>query len=414
MAFLGAPLRWPDAVSPNGQASLFDPVADAVRPYAPRVLGSLPSPVLASFTLSLGLLVAALAFSATLNARRASLVPAKAVQAPRRKTGRPLTTLLVGPEQSGKSAIYSALVFGAVPDTQTSQHENESSVSLPTTATGQESSSTALRLVDLPGHPRIRSRVNDYLPIADKIVFCIDLSSAIRGGATKNETLIEAVDQFHATLTALARNRLSRAASKASLPPSLLVLFTRGDLSPLLAASPHDAKRQAQAMLRARTAFEAELGRRRAGMGLGRGAAHQSKAKVASMGKVIGGGSSSTGWSGMLWSLLGMGSNSSESRRGDDGADDEAEEELDGLDYVDWAWAQRQTAAPSTAQGESASASGFSLDRLDADVVMGGKATFAVASLGKDRGWTPPTPEEGESAFLGLQTLRSWLSDVDA
>lgn len=198
MAFLGAPVRWPDAL-PLSYG--FDSLATRVRPYLPAPLNTLPSSLLVSILLTVNLLFFIALFSSTLNSRRKSLVPAQsatreAVQ--RRKPGQQVTALLVGPEQTGKSAIYSALVFQAVPETQTSQHENESKVNIEAASNSQDekmrSLKTPVHLVDLPGHPRIRSKVNEFLPVADKIVFCVDTATAIRGGSSKNDTLIEAVE----------------------------------------------------------------------------------------------------------------------------------------------------------------------------------------------------------------------------
>lgn len=196
MAFLGAPVRWPDALPVSYG---FDSLATRVRPYLPAPLNTLPSSLLVSILLTVNLLFFIALFSSTLNSRRKSLVPAQsatreAVQ--RRKPGQQVTALLVGPEQTGKSAIYSALVFQAVPETQTSQHENESKVTIETAGQDEKfrSLKTPVHLVDLPGHPRIRFKVNEFLPVADKIVFCVDTATAIRGGSSKNDTLIEAVE----------------------------------------------------------------------------------------------------------------------------------------------------------------------------------------------------------------------------
>lgn len=225
--------------------------------------------------------------------------------------------------------------------------------------------------------------------------------------------------QFHATLTSLARLRLSRssASKKATLPPSILVLFTRGDLSPLLSSSPYDAKRQSQVVARARAAFEAELGRRRAGMGLGRGgAAAARRAKVGGMSEVLGGSGSSQGsggWFEAIKSLFGLGSSSAKPVAAAVDEDDE-DDDGEGADYVDWAWAQRGGSGADSSAG-TAAATALSLDKLDEDVVAGGKASFAVACLGKERGWAMGAPEEdGQGAFQGLKAAGDWLADSSA
>lgn len=202
----------------------------------------------------------------------------------------------------------------------------------------------------------------------------------------------------------------------------MLVLFTRGDLSPFLKDNALDSKRQAQVLSRARAGFEAELGRRRTGMGLGRGASSAPQAKVGGMSKVVAGSSSSaqSGWLGYLKSLIGLGGSGSASSAGaeDDDDDDDADEES--LDYVDWAWAQRVAAARSSTT--SSFASSFSLDKLDAEVVSGGKAHFAVASLGKERSWDAPKSAGGQVGstaaspsvlFPGLSAFVDWVVDPD-
>lgn len=215
MAFLGAAVRWPDALLGKDGATFTeacDEIASHLRVYLPRPFNTLSSHLLVSLFFTWVLIISFTAFSALLNQRRASLVPAAAHSASataaaaggtsrKRKPGQAVTTLLIGPEQTGKSALYSAFVFGAVPDTQTSQHENETKtlvrVGASTSAEAEKDLSPQqqlIHLVDLPGHPRLRGKVNDYLPSAQRIVFCIDTASAIKGGTSKNDTLIEAVE----------------------------------------------------------------------------------------------------------------------------------------------------------------------------------------------------------------------------
>lgn len=234
---------------------------------------------------------------------------------------------------------------------------------------------------------------------------------------------------LHATLTTLAKARLSSRTSsayKSKPPPSLLILFTRADLSPLLSSNAHDPKRQSQVLTRARTALEAELGRRRAGMGLGRNS--NARTRVGGMSKVVSDSSSGgTGLLSFLKSLIGLGGGSSSGQSAANGAADDQDEDDDedeeGLDYVDWAWAQRVASSGAGAgAGGSASSTSFSLDKLDAEVVTDGKAHFAVASLGKERGWAvaqgrSETAGDEKSSratadlFPGLSSLSEWLVD---
>lgn len=128
------------------------------------------------------------------------------------------------------------------------------------------------------------------------------------------------------------------------------------------------------------------------------------------MSKVTGGAGSAGGWFGSLKALLGLNGGSGGSKTGDED-EDEGDEDTEGLDYVDWAWSQRSAGGQ---MSDSGATTGFSLDKLDTDVIMGGKATFAVASLGKERGWVPTDDGESDAPYPGLRDLRAWLVDPEA
>jgi signal recognition particle receptor subunit beta len=100
--------------------------------------------------------------------------------------------LLVGPPDSGKTAIlstarrlaartsivltlYHQLVYDQTLPTHTSLQANSSVVALPALK-------KALTVVDIPGHPRIRDQVNDYIADAKAIVFVVDSSTVSRNG----------------------------------------------------------------------------------------------------------------------------------------------------------------------------------------------------------------------------------------
>lgn len=143
-------------------------------------------------------------------------------------------------------------------------------------------------------------------------------------------------------------------------------------------------------------------------MGLGRGSSGQPRAKVGGMSKVVGGSSAGGGWLTTIKSMLGLGYSGSSKADEQDDDDDEGADAED-MDYVDWAWAQR--AASSSGGGSSAAQTSFNLDKLDADVIMDGKAAFAVASVGKERGWAAlEKSEDAEGPFEGLKELRAWLA----
>lgn len=153
-------------------------------------------------------------------------------------------------------------------------------------------------------------------------------------------------------------------------------------------------------------------------MGLGRGAAGgQRRAKVGGMSEVVSGGSAqgSGGFFGAIKSLLGLGGSKSAASSAKPGLDEEDDDEdAESADYVDWSWSQRNATFSDSA---GSGATSFSLDRLDADVVSGGKASFAVACLGKERGWAmsalqdEKAAEGSEEGFQGLKTVREWLAD---
>lgn len=196
MAFLGAPLRWPDALP---VAVDFDGLTSHIRPFLPRPLDTLPSPLIASAFVTWVLVTAITIFSALMNQRRMVLAPPHAEKAATRRSlkgGKP-TALLLGPEQTGKSAIFSALSMKAVPETKTTQQENGCTVTLPaesTATTDEKTQSKNVLLWDLPGHPRLRAKADAFLPKADKLVFCVDATSAIRGGTSRNDNLVDAVE----------------------------------------------------------------------------------------------------------------------------------------------------------------------------------------------------------------------------
>lgn len=199
MAFLGAAIRWPDALLRQSTfTESCEEIATQLRPWLPRPLDGLSSSLLVSLFFTWVLIISVTAASTVLNQRRGALVPAQGAapqqQAARRRkgAGQAQTTLLIGPEQTGKTLLYSALALQAAPETQVSQQESETKVLV--TSSGELPQQQLLHLVDLPGHSRLRSKANDYLSSADRIVFCVDATSASKGGATKNDTLIEAVE----------------------------------------------------------------------------------------------------------------------------------------------------------------------------------------------------------------------------
>ncbi|KAJ7510046.1 P-loop containing nucleoside triphosphate hydrolase protein [Mycena galericulata] len=150
--------------------------------------------------------------------------------------------LLVGPPDSGKTAILSTLVYDQTLPTHTSLQTNVSAVALPALR-------KTLTVVDIPGHPRIRNQVAEYIGDSKAIAFVVDASTVSRNGAAVAEHL-------HIILNALT-----------SLPPSqvlpsLLILAHKCDL--LKAGTATSATSDILAVNRVKTILERELEKRRA------------------------------------------------------------------------------------------------------------------------------------------------------
>ncbi|GJN88400.1 hypothetical protein Rhopal_001366-T1 [Rhodotorula paludigena] len=180
------------------------------------------------------------------------------------------TVLLTGPLASGKTALFSTLVYGHAPQTHTSMKENEALVKakwgaadLPEGEKGEKAEadeapavplSTPLHLVDLPGHPRLRTRsLAQYLPAADGIVFAIDGQTGLTG-----KNVRDAGEHLHIVLSFL-----SLLSSRQSTLPPLLILLTKSDLAPSSSSSSSSSASSQLALDRARTTLLRELERRR-------------------------------------------------------------------------------------------------------------------------------------------------------
>lgn len=73
------------------------------------------------------------------------------------------TVILMGSSHAGKTALFHTLVNGKFTPTVTSQQANEADFTSPN-----------YRLIDLPGHEKLRTMALDHLPLADGIIFVID------------------------------------------------------------------------------------------------------------------------------------------------------------------------------------------------------------------------------------------------
>ncbi|CDW95730.1 hypothetical protein, partial [Sporisorium scitamineum] len=282
MAFVAPAVRWPDAVASH----LPQPLKDSGIP--PQYFVIVPATLLAvllTYTLSKA--------SAKVNAPH--LVSASDQEyTTKRSHNRASTVLLVGLSDTGKTSLFSSLVYQTTPATLPSQKPSQGLIPASTLDAGLK----PVTLVDLPGHARLRPLVDEHLLQADGLVFCVDAVISSKASSTSSrpgdaETIADVVDLLHSTLTTLARQR-ARASSNSVAPPSVLVLFTRADLSPLLGGAAagtdatKDGKRRAQLLARCRTALETELGQRRMNMGLGRrpGGGGAGGVKIAGLGRV--------------------------------------------------------------------------------------------------------------------------------
>ncbi|GAA6006545.1 hypothetical protein JCM11491_005000 [Sporobolomyces phaffii] len=181
------------------------------------------------------------------------------------------SVLLVGPLASGKTALFSRLVYGHVAQSFTSMQENEGVVkakwggSAASDKSEKEEESAVelarpLHLVDIPGHPRLRARsLAQFLPAADGIVYAIDAASGLTG-----KNVRDAGEHLHVLFSLLSL--LSNRRPATAMPP-LLILLTKSDLlasSATSASTPTKPKSPGLTLDRAKQSLARELERRRA------------------------------------------------------------------------------------------------------------------------------------------------------
>jgi len=147
--------------------------------------------------------------------------------------------LLVGVPDGGKTAILSTLLYNQTLPTVASLQTNSSVIAL-------NPSNKTLRVVDVPGHPRMRDQFQDYVSDAKAVVFVVDASTVSRNG-------VAVAEHLHDILHALT-----------SLPPSqripaLLILAHKADL--LKSSSTNTP--ETLAVNRVKSVLERELEKRR-------------------------------------------------------------------------------------------------------------------------------------------------------
>ncbi|KAG6837159.1 hypothetical protein H0H93_013749 [Arthromyces matolae] len=150
--------------------------------------------------------------------------------------------LLVGPPDSGKTAILSQLVSGRALQTHTSLQTNSSVVDL-------SDSKKTIRVIDIPGHPRIRDQFREHLNDARAIAFVVDASTVSRNGAQ----VAEHIHNILHTLTLLPPSQTL---------PSLVILAHKYDL--LNAGNQTNSSITSLAINRVKSVLERELEKRRA------------------------------------------------------------------------------------------------------------------------------------------------------
>ncbi|KAG9093333.1 hypothetical protein FRC06_011563 [Ceratobasidium sp. 370] len=152
----------------------------------------------------------------------------------RRPSSRRSTVLILGPSDAGKTAIHTSLAFGHALPSHTSIQTNET---LYKTSPGR-----TLRLVDVPGHPRLREQFADHLGDAAGVVFVVDTATVSRNGPAVAEHL-------HLILRALSAIPASQQA------PPLLIHAHKSDLV--------QKQQQSVAIQRVTAVLERELEKRR-------------------------------------------------------------------------------------------------------------------------------------------------------
>ena len=387
-----------------------DPVCRLAQTHAPGALAWACDAERMQWVLLGGLLALVVALGAGVGARRGA-VPESKVEAPvRRRRGAP-RVLLLGTEQTGKTALVMRSALGAVPETATSQKENVAKAQV-----GELR--REVQLIDVPGHKRLRGGAEQHMDEVDAVVYCVDASVASRGGSgttaatalsTLKQTdlqdaLTESVDYLHEVLGMLARRR--RDAGDARGAPALLVLFTRADRSPLFSdrALLQDERRRAQLLTRCRVSLDTALTSLRASRGLQRAGRKEGRVTVEGISAVDAAPASSSVWRAVRWLVppflrraqeeapLAAADAAHPTRFGHNVRSGEGHQVSDELamDYVD-------------AEAVRGPDSHDVLARLHKHVVSGGSAAWGLASV-QPGGWRAADPA-GES----LEDLHAWL-----
>ncbi|WVR05029.1 hypothetical protein IAU60_002041 [Kwoniella sp. DSM 27419] len=221
-----------------------------------------------------------------------------------RRSG-PATVLLVGPSDAGKTSLFAKLVHGIYPQTHTSVIPSITSFIL--SSPDDDGATKTLRLVDLPGHPRLRDQLKTHVKDATAVVFVVDVQAIVRNASSIAEELPP-------VLSALA-NVATRLPPSAPAP-KLLILAHKADLiarpAPPTTHSPPDIPETTftTATDRVKSILTREMDRLKSSR-------EASGGKIEGMGRVAGG--SSAGFFGRLFGSSGAGV----SETADEGEEDE-------------------------------------------------------------------------------------------
>ncbi|WVF72454.1 hypothetical protein IAT40_007269 [Kwoniella sp. CBS 6097] len=131
----------------------------------------------------------------------------------------PATVLLVGPSDSGKTSLFAKLVHGIYPQTHTSVVPSITSFLL--SSPYDDGTTKNLRLIDLPGHPRLRDQLKKHVKEASAVVFVVDVQAVVRNAASVAEELPPILS---------ALSNLAIRLPPSSPPPKLLILAHKADL----------------------------------------------------------------------------------------------------------------------------------------------------------------------------------------
>ncbi|KAK8869965.1 hypothetical protein IAR55_000535 [Kwoniella newhampshirensis] len=191
----------------------------------------------------------------------------------------PATILLVGPSDGGKTSLFTKLVQGVYPQTHTSVVPSVTTFTLPSPY--DDGQTKQIRLVDLPGHPRLRDELKKRIKDASAVVFVVDIQGIVRNSSGVTEELPP-------VLTALTN--LSLRLPPSSPLPKVLLLAHKTDLlvrpAPPSTHSPPDISSATLTTStdRLRSILTREMDRLKSARG-------GSGGKIEGMGKVAGGSS---------------------------------------------------------------------------------------------------------------------------